>query len=288
MSVSSFSVILVHPLPVNTTVNSGQVNFTCIARAQVLIFYVNDRPADDANIVAKGFNQQDTEPVNNTIRIRVLLVDPREGNNNTNIYCVGFIAIPSSDDISDTVLLLIQGIYHVLYPWQHVFYYLIIGLLEGVRDLIVNVTSTNTVTLSWSAPYTLDNTYINGYNITITNTLTNEIETYFTESLQLSYQSGSNETNPCTEIIVDIFAINTAGNGDVSTVSFYFPKGMFINSNSYWHQYGNVFMKFVASYGHMYIVHDVSSLYITLLLIVSFHCTNVINCYVDNFISFHM
>ena len=72
------------------------------------------------------------------------------------------------------------------------------------------------------------NTYINGYNITITNTLTNGIETYFTESLQLSYQSGSNETNPFTEIIVDIFAINTAGNGIISNISFYFPKGISI------------------------------------------------------------
>ena len=93
--------------------------------------------------------------------------------------------------------------------------YFIISLY--VRD--VTVTISNTVTLSWSTPYTLDNTYINGYNITITNTLTNEIETYFTESLQLSYQNGSNETNPCTEINVDIFAINTAGNGDISTES---------------------------------------------------------------------
>ena len=225
---SSLLVILVHPLSVNTTVNSGQVNFSCEARAEFINFRVNNIPADDANIANKGFHQQDTEHVNNTIRRRVLLVDPREGNNNTNISCVAITTSPLSDDISNTALLLIQGIYHVLYLKLHLFYYLIIGLLDGVRDLTVNITSTNTVILSWSAPYTLDNTYINVYNITITNTLTNEIETYFTESLQLSYQSGSNETNPCTEITVDIFAINTAGNGIISNVSFYFPKGMFL------------------------------------------------------------
>ena len=118
-------------------------------------------------------------------------MDPREGNNNNNISYVGSNISPSSDDISNRVLLLIQG---KKIDNNILFNYLIIGLLEGVRDLTVNITSTNTVILSWSTPYTLDNTYINGYNITITNTLTNEIETYFTESLQLSYQSGSNET----------------------------------------------------------------------------------------------
>ena len=108
--------ILVHPLPVNTTVNSGQVSFTCEARAQVLIFYVNNTPADDDNIANKGFHQQNTVPVNNTIRRRVLLVDLREGNNNTNISCVAINTSPSlTDDTSNTAVLLIQGIYHVLY-----------------------------------------------------------------------------------------------------------------------------------------------------------------------------
>ena len=106
---SSLSVILVHPLPVNVTANSGQVNFTCTARADFIIFVVNNTPATNTNIMNKGFHQQGTsDPVNNTIS-RVLLVDPREGNNNTNISCVGTNISPSSDDISNRVLLLIQG-----------------------------------------------------------------------------------------------------------------------------------------------------------------------------------
>ena len=114
--ISSLLVILVHPLSVNTTVNSGQVNFTCEAKAEVINFLVNNTPADNANIANKGFHQEDTKPVNNTIRRRVLLVDPREGNNNTNISCVGFSRSPSlSKDTSNTALLLLQGIYHVLY-----------------------------------------------------------------------------------------------------------------------------------------------------------------------------
>ena len=114
--ISSLLVILVHPLSVNTTVNSGQVNFTCEAKAEVINFLVNNTPADNANIANKGFHQEETKPVNNTIRRRVLLVDPREGNNNTNISCVGFSRSPSlSKDTSNTALLLLQGIYHVLY-----------------------------------------------------------------------------------------------------------------------------------------------------------------------------
>ena len=107
--------ILIHPIPLNVTVNSGHVNFTCTARAQFINFRVNNTPADDANIANKGFHQQGTEHVNNTIRRRVLFVDPREGNNNTNISCVAITTSPLSDDTSNTVLLLIQGIYHVLY-----------------------------------------------------------------------------------------------------------------------------------------------------------------------------
>ena len=113
---SPFLVILVHPLPVNTTVSSGQVNFTCTARAEFINFCVNNTPADNADIVDKGFHQQDTVIVNDTIRRKVLLVDPREGNNNTNISCVAITTSPLlTDDTSNTVLLLIQGIYHVLY-----------------------------------------------------------------------------------------------------------------------------------------------------------------------------
>ena len=111
---SSLLVILVHPLSVNTTVNFGQVNFTCEARAQFINFRVNNTPADDSNIVNKGFHQQNIEPVNDTIR-RILLVDPQKSNNNTNISCVAINTSPLSKDTSSTVLLLIQGIYHVLY-----------------------------------------------------------------------------------------------------------------------------------------------------------------------------
>ena len=106
--------ILVHPLPVNTTVNSRQGNFTCIGRADFINFRVNNIPADDTIIANKGFHQHNIELLNNTIRRRVLLVDPTEGNNNTNISCIAINTSPLSKDNSNTVLLLIQGIYHVL------------------------------------------------------------------------------------------------------------------------------------------------------------------------------
>ena len=39
-----------------------------------------------------------------------------------------------------------EAICHVLFLYLHVLYYLIIDLLEGVTDLIVYITNTNTVT----------------------------------------------------------------------------------------------------------------------------------------------
>ena len=85
---STLLVILVHPIPVNVAINSGWVNFTFTPRADFIIFVVNNTPATNTDIMNKGFHQQGTpDPINNTIS-QVLLVDPREGNNNTYISCV--------------------------------------------------------------------------------------------------------------------------------------------------------------------------------------------------------
>ena len=77
-------------------------------------FFVNET-AFNANFASKGFHQLDPDPINSTTIRRVLLVDPREGNNNSNISCVAITTSPLSKDTSNIALLLIQGIYHVLY-----------------------------------------------------------------------------------------------------------------------------------------------------------------------------
>ena len=88
-------------------------------------------------------------------------------------------------------------------------------------DVIVNTTS---LTVTWSAPYTLDGVPILGYNITITNTSNgNILYTYFTQDTQ--YVISNNDVETCTELTLTISGYNGAGDGEDSSFDFYYPKG---------------------------------------------------------------
>ena len=88
-------------------------------------------------------------------------------------------------------------------------------------DFVVNSTS---LSVSWSAPYTLDGVPILGYNITITNTSNgNTLSTYFTQDTQ--YVISINDGDPCTELTLTISGYNGAGDGDSSSFNFSYPGG---------------------------------------------------------------
>ena len=102
-----FTDITVHPQSVNTTLNST-VNFTCEAVASYISFRVNDTPADDIDVINKGFMQQPIDTLSNDTIRRVLIARALEYNNNTNISCR---AVNGSMNItsSDIAVLRIQG-----------------------------------------------------------------------------------------------------------------------------------------------------------------------------------
>ena len=112
--ISLFTAITVHPESINTTLNSIVI-FTCEAITDEstleLTFRVNNKPSNDADVIAKGFTVSTNEtalPNGTTIRKGKLQAIAYNKNNNSNISCRA-----SNDNsqlgFSYTSVLLIQG-----------------------------------------------------------------------------------------------------------------------------------------------------------------------------------
>ena len=188
----------------NTTLNST-VNFTCEATGLIINFIVNNEPAGDERAEMNGFYELTQVTINGTIRRRTLLVEAREANNNTNIYCsVG-------SDESNTATLRIQGKVKVM---SFIILLCLAGLLDRVGELEWNLINGSSVNLSWTAPYTLDNVPITGYNIN------NNINTTNTSILLLA-----TDPDVCNMTTITVSAINDVGIGQANNVSFYYERG---------------------------------------------------------------
>ena len=93
----------------------------------------------------------------------------------------------------------------------------IIGPLSGVGNLNYTFFNGSSVLLLWTAPYTLDNVPITGYYI---NDGFNNITTNNTD-ITLS----TTDPDPCVLTNISVSAINGAGIGEPSNISFYYQKG---------------------------------------------------------------
>ena len=93
-------------MSINTTLNSTVV-FSCEAVADVLSFRVNDEPANDGAVMAKGFSETSTN--NGGTRRAELQAIAYEHNNNTEINCTAFTSSPLQTVTSNISVLMIQG-----------------------------------------------------------------------------------------------------------------------------------------------------------------------------------
>ena len=94
--------------------------------------------------------------------------------------------------------------------------YIDVGLLAPVKDLTATVLNGSSVLLMWSAPYTLDNVPITGYNINDDQgTLIDTVNTteYILET--------------CNVTTVYVSGINGAGIGDSNNVTFNITRGRY-------------------------------------------------------------
>ena len=95
--------IIIQPVSINTTLNST-VNFTCEAIADELTFRVNGEPANDADVMNKGFTVI-TSGTRGELQAKAY-----DFNNNTNIRCRASTDNPPAIFFSNTAVLMIQGL----------------------------------------------------------------------------------------------------------------------------------------------------------------------------------
>ena len=108
---TDISVILSHPESINVTTNS-EVEFSCVAIANEIIFIVNETSASDLIIANKGFTQLLADDVNNTTLLRSLTATASTQYDNTEVYCVALIVVSPTEInsiASDIAILRVQG-----------------------------------------------------------------------------------------------------------------------------------------------------------------------------------
>ena len=93
-------------MSINTTLNSAVV-FSCEATADELTFRVNNTPATDVAVIAKGFSVITSD--NGATRTAELQAIAYDHNNNTEVRCRASTDYPSQTVFSNTVILMIQG-----------------------------------------------------------------------------------------------------------------------------------------------------------------------------------
>ena len=101
--------IIESPRSVNVSTNSSAVNFTCIAVADTITFFVNDTGASNDVITGKGFlqNQEVLDHMGQLNRVLTLAVATTDLNN-TEIYCQAIGGTPLV--VNSTIAVLrIQG-----------------------------------------------------------------------------------------------------------------------------------------------------------------------------------
>ena len=84
--------------------------------------------------------------------------------------------------------------------------------------------------ITWSAPYTLDEVDILGYNLTITSRSNgNALHTFFAQD---TWYVINGDGDPCTDVTLSISGYNGAGDGDIAEYNFSLPTCNMITSLS--------------------------------------------------------
>ena len=95
---------------------NSTVIFTCEAIADELAFRINNEPANDADVISKGFTVT-ISGTGGTLRGQLQAI-AYDFNNNTNIKCRASTDNPSVSMFSNTAVLLIQGLCACLHVSQ--------------------------------------------------------------------------------------------------------------------------------------------------------------------------
>ena len=219
-SLKCFTGITIPPQAVNVSIN-GVAEFTCTAVANSFTWHANGQQLSDRDGVSRTTVavEEARDIRKSTLKMAVTATD-----NATNITCTAILLSPLSSDESKPVLLLVQGIVlrlSVLINLGHSH----TGLLEPVSNLTVVSINSTTVLISWSPPFTLEGVPILGYNVTITNTTSEENETMSVEGDTTMLYYSIDHPDPDNNFTVTVVPINGAGPGEDDTERFSFSFG---------------------------------------------------------------
>ena len=103
------AVIIDGPDSVNA-VDGTTVQFSCVAVAEEIDYFVNNTPANQQNIVDAGFTESTVDFLNATTLRLNFTTTALSQYNNTEVYCRGLNTMMSfGHTVSETAILLVQG-----------------------------------------------------------------------------------------------------------------------------------------------------------------------------------
>ena len=88
------------------------MEFSCVAIATEILFYVNETSASDSIVADKGFDLLHADEVNDTTSQRNLTATALTQYDNTEVYCVALIVVSRTEIKSipsDVAILRVQG-----------------------------------------------------------------------------------------------------------------------------------------------------------------------------------
>ena len=207
--------------PENATVflNKSAV-FTCETDGHLSGWEINERVAGDLPpAVASELEFSPIVITENGTTLLKLTIPARADYNNTIVQCV-VVTLGGSVAESETAILKVLGI--TIYSINNV-YSDVLGLLSAVGDLRAS-SNTSSVTISWTAPFSLDVTGVDPdiwysvliYNVTDENNPTAILCTDCINITETHYTFTPDYLSPCHVYNFSVIPVNGAGQGESS------------------------------------------------------------------------
>ncbi len=147
--------------------------------------------------------------------------------NNTQIGCRAELQDGTLQSSKDATLLLIQGESHAT---TYLFYEIFpspLGLLPAVNSLVLTVQDSTSLSLNWTAPFTLDIVDLDPditYCVEVANFTSSEVLDIDCGLTQPGFSYPIPEGSECFVPIFTVNPVNPAGNGTMATVPFFLTE----------------------------------------------------------------
>ena len=221
--------------------------FTCETDGHLSGWEINETVVGDLPVAVGSELEFFSTITENGTTLLKLTIPARAEYNNTRVQCVVVkLGDPPVEVESETAILKVQGITYVSIYSMNRCYSDILGLLSAVGDLRAS-SNASSVTISWTAPFSLDVTGVDPdiwysvliYNVTDENNPTAILCTDCINITETHYTFTPDYLSPCHVYNFSVIPVNGAGQGESSPhvsgyvlnckyISIFF--GMFVTS----------------------------------------------------------